>query len=1207
LNQNQIKELITSLGFFQNTNKKDVWLKNYSNLNDYEICLDFSKSSINYGKEIRREDITTSNFGYPENFVVLECVNRLLEKGYKTSDLTLEKKWKLGRCASGGKADIEVKGKDGETLIIIECKTWGKQYDDERKKMKQNGGQLFSYYQQEKNTKYLCLYTSRINKGIVEMENAIIKSYDSEEEKLKQLDTAVCITYSNTTNIIDSLKVWEKKTDKEFLRQGIFEDDIMAYNPEYTPIRIRDLKDFRQADAKKTYNQFEEILRRNNISDRSNAFNRFISLVLAKIVDEEKKEDEITDFQIERGIDDAESLTGKLQNLYSRAMRDYLNETVINYTLEEIEQIVSHFPKQTSKEELIKIFKELKFYTNNEFSFKEIYNKDLFEQNGKVLFEVVELFQNYRFKNKAKAQVLGDFFEDMLESGFKQSEGQFFTPTPIAKFIVSSIPLKEIIEKKINNKELKILPSVIDYACGSGHFITEAIEEIQQILNKLDDYVHKDIPELKKSTKWAGDYICGIEKDYRRARTSQVACFMHGDGDARIIFGDGLEKHDDKFPAQQFDVLVANPPYSIKEFKNHLNTQYLPDYDLYDSISDDSDDIEVLFVERTKQLLREGGYAGIFLPSSILTNTGIYTKAREILLKYFEIKAIVEFGSNTFSATGTNTIVLFMKRRSDSFIKDCLYIAEDYILGIDTKRENDFVDTKWLLKNYTELINVSLEDYKSLIEREPAKSLLESEFYMNYAKWFERLNEVVKLKSNNAFKKLSPKDQKRKLDNLFFDKVLTIEKEKFFYFLLTHRINVRNIKEKGKSMITEFIPQQTLIIKSGKENEKQKAFLGYTFSDKRGFKGIDLKKDSDGKHLTKLYDSENSYDFKKINYYINKSLNEEPVTSIDESLNENIFQLNLTNCINFERIEFDKQIGTFSNKKIGIKSKYPFLRIGEVNSLIIMGQSPEGIYYNKVSKGLPFYQGKIEFGADFLKSSKVWTSKVLKESLKDDILISVRAPVGPVNINPFTKICIGRGLAAIRCNNGKLQTKYLYSFLKLNQEVIRAREGVAFDTISKNEIKEIEIPVPPKDIQTKIINEIEKIEKQEKESKVKIEKLEQAIEKIIVNANKYSKESLGNIAEIVNGGTPNTKIKEYWEGGNINWATLVDTKEKYLFDTRRKITEKGLKNSNAQLLPLNTVIFSSRATIGEVTIAKIETCTNQGFKNFVCDSNRINY
>ncbi len=78
---------------------------------------------------------------------------------------------------------------------------------------------------------------------------------------------------------------------------------------------------------------------------------------------------------------------------------------------------------------------------------------------------------------------------------------------------------------------------------------------------------------------------------------------------------------------------------------------------------------------------------------------------------------------------------------------------------------------------------------------------------------------------------------------------------------------------------------------------------------------------------------------------------------------------------------------------------------------------------------------------------------------------------------------------------------------------------------------------------------------------------------------------LSEVTTIESGGTPSTKNDEYWEHGNVLWATLPDLQNKYIFDTNRKITEKGLKNSSAKLLPKNSVIFSSRATIGDIAIA----------------------
>lgn len=95
--------------------------------------------------------------------------------------------------------------------------------------------------------------------------------------------------------------------------------------------------------------------------------------------------------------------------------------------------------------------------------------------------------------------------------------------------------------------------------------------------------------------------------------------------------------------------------------------------------------------------------------------------------------------------------------------------------------------------------------------------------------------------------------------------------------------------------------------------------------------------------------------------------------------------------------------------------------------------------------------------------------------------------------------------------------------------------------------------------------------------------------------------------KIESGGTPSSKIEEYWNG-EINWATLVDLPQSdfitELSTTKRRITELGLKKSSAKLLPKDTILVSSRATIGRVAIAKEETATNQGFKNIIVQDKR---
>lgn len=105
------------------------------------------------------------------------------------------------------------------------------------------------------------------------------------------------------------------------------------------------------------------------------------------------------------------------------------------------------------------------------------------------------------------------------------------------------------------------------------------------------------------------------------------------------------------------------------------------------------------------------------------------------------------------------------------------------------------------------------------------------------------------------------------------------------------------------------------------------------------------------------------------------------------------------------------------------------------------------------------------------------------------------------------------------------------------------------------------------------------------------------------------KKKLCEIGEIIAGGTPSTKINEYWNG-KISWITpkdLSNYKGRFISKGERSITEEGLNNSSAVLMPKNSILFTSRAPIGYVAIAQKELCTNQGFKSFVCDEQKCYY
>ncbi len=140
---------------------------------------------------------------------------------------------------------------------------------------------------------------------------------------------------------------------------------------------------------------------------------------------------------------------------------------------------------------------------------------------------------------------------------------------------------------------------------------------------------------------------------------------------------------------------------------------------------------------------------------------------------------------------------------------------------------------------------------------------------------------------------------------------------------------------------------------------------------------------------------------------------------------------------------------------------------------VIMGQSPPGKTYNKEGKGLPFFQGKTEFGDKFPTVRK-WCTVPQKIAFPGDILMSIRAPVGPTNV-ANQECVIGRGLVAFR-PLGNIPTDYLISWIRLNEASIAAKgTGTTFMAISRSHISEIPVRLAPLSEQKRISSKVEKL------------------------------------------------------------------------------------------------------------------------------------
>ena len=246
INENNFEDLLIALGFKA---QGKIYSKNL-------LSVDFDNRKLIYPAKIRGGD-RNNNFDAPENFVVFECVNRLLEKGYRPEDIELEKAWQLGHDAKSGRADICVSDMGGDMLFIIECKTWGNEFDKALRQTKQDGAQLFSYWQQEGACKLLVLYASDFedNNKIIYRADTINCS-DDENLKLLAVHDENIKLYLKANTVKEKYAVWDETYKKQLHDDLIFASDTKAYEIGVRPLRKRDLKEFNPSD--KIINKFEE-------------------------------------------------------------------------------------------------------------------------------------------------------------------------------------------------------------------------------------------------------------------------------------------------------------------------------------------------------------------------------------------------------------------------------------------------------------------------------------------------------------------------------------------------------------------------------------------------------------------------------------------------------------------------------------------------------------------------------------------------------------------------------------------------------------------------------------------------------------------------------------------------------------------------------------------------------------------------------------
>jgi type I restriction enzyme M protein len=251
----------------------------------------------------------------------------------------------------------------------------------------------------------------------------------------------------------------------------------------------------------------------------------------------------------------------------------------------------------------------------------------------------VEILQHYDL-GKSPVDIKGRAFQNVLIPAVRSGMGQYFTPKEVIEFIVSVI--------RPSVREL-----VLDPFCGSGHFLTAALDFVRSDHAKADKIFHE----------FAFTRLHGIEKSDRMVRIAMTDMRLHGDGHSNIRCVDSLlpfTNYPDLYP-ETFDAIMTNPPFGVD-----LQPEALAQLGPFEIAGErrSAVSLEIIALERCLQLLRPGGRLAIVLPDGTLSNRGT-AYVREWMGDRARIKGIFSLPIEAFSPFGANikTSILVVRKR----------------------------------------------------------------------------------------------------------------------------------------------------------------------------------------------------------------------------------------------------------------------------------------------------------------------------------------------------------------------------------------------------------------------------------------------------------------------------------------------------------------------------------------------------------------
>ena len=646
------------------------------------------------------------------------------------------------------------------------------------------------------------------------------------------------------------------------------------------------------------------------------------------------------------------------------------------------------------------------------------------------------------------------------------------------------------------------LIKAIDFACGSGHFLNEYAHQIEPLVDahggSLSDYYSQ---------------IIGVEKEDRLAKVAKVASYMHGQEQIRILDADALGSHAE-IPLGTFDVLAANPPFSVDGFLQTLSDEDKKQFVLIQAIGQnwDTNTIQCFFIERMQHLIAPGGVVGVIVPSSILSNpNAIYIQTRELILKFFDVVSIAELGGGTFGRTTTNTVVLFLRRKAYK-----PEAAEHYANQVNDFFEGEYDDVyqdMYLIEAYCSHIEVPYEQYIKLFAQtslEPLTELLQYDVFNAYKQDFDESTELKNRKKSNAFRRLTTIEQRAELELRFISYLHAIEKDKFLYFILAHQQE-----------------NNVLIVNAPNTDKERKQFLGYGWSDAKRNEGIKYNVgETVNDIVTPLFDPSDLHNQTKINTAIRKNFNGEPI-----QLPNHCRSAKLVDMLDFSRTNFRKVIHLNPKEEIEIETKWSGAKLGEMCKLQ-GGNTFQEIYQgNTDSTQIPFFKVSDMNTPENYKFMTVANNYVDETVLTEQIRAtlferhSIVFPKVGMSIHTDKKRILGHPSGLDNNIMGvtvKDQNTLLPLFLlEVFQQFIRLSaisSNANPPSLSEDNLRHVEIPLPPLDVQQLIVDECDTVDRETENFHQVLTTKKQRIQDLVTSAERTStlNQVVYRIPDIVN-------------------------------------------------------------------------------------------